>query len=200
MQLAERAAVAEQTQLLAFDRQNHMGASDTSAASLTAAIREEAEALLADKRVVQVGRSAAWYEHAADEGAAQRSTECGGRIAFWLPITASEAQRLVFGKMTCLLAAMRSARGTAAGWYEGGVGYSQRPGLTRPPAAILRLKGPRHSELCYLGTWHLQEMKAFWLLSKTPQAQGLVYKPDMDTRCPARGARVRFNDLIILRF
>ena len=45
--------MADQTQLLAFDRQNHMGASDSSAASLTAAIREEAEALLADKRVVE---------------------------------------------------------------------------------------------------------------------------------------------------
>ena len=53
VQLAERAAVAEQTQLLAFDRQNHMGVSSASAASLSAAIREEAEALLADKRVVE---------------------------------------------------------------------------------------------------------------------------------------------------
>ena len=53
MQVAERQAVADQTQLLAFDRQNHMGASDSSAASLTAAIREEAEALLATKRVVE---------------------------------------------------------------------------------------------------------------------------------------------------
>ena len=44
--------MAEQTQLLAFDRQNHMGVSSDSAASLSAAIREEAEALLADKRVV----------------------------------------------------------------------------------------------------------------------------------------------------
>ena len=52
VQLAERAAVAEQTQLLAFDRQNHMGVSSDSAASLSAAICEEAEALLADKRVV----------------------------------------------------------------------------------------------------------------------------------------------------
>ena len=44
--------MAEQTQLLAFDRQNHMGVSSDSAASLSAAIREEAEALLSDKRVV----------------------------------------------------------------------------------------------------------------------------------------------------
>ena len=44
--------MAEQTQLLAFDRQNHMGASGASAKNLSAAIREEAEAMLSDKRVV----------------------------------------------------------------------------------------------------------------------------------------------------
>lgn len=51
-QAAERAAVAEQTQLLAFDRQNHMGASTASARNLSTAIQEEAEAMLTDKRVV----------------------------------------------------------------------------------------------------------------------------------------------------
>ena len=49
---AERQAVANQTQLLAFDRQNHMGASDGMAATIRAAIQEEAEAMLADKRTV----------------------------------------------------------------------------------------------------------------------------------------------------
>ena len=51
-QAAERQAVASQTQLLAFDRQNHMGASDSMAATIRAAIQEEAEAMLADKRTV----------------------------------------------------------------------------------------------------------------------------------------------------
>ena len=41
-----------QTQLLAFDRQNHMGASDSLAKSLKKAIKEEAEAMLNDKKVV----------------------------------------------------------------------------------------------------------------------------------------------------
>lgn len=51
-QLSEREAVEVQTQLLAFDRQNHMGASDSLAKSLKKAIKEEAEAMLNDKKVV----------------------------------------------------------------------------------------------------------------------------------------------------
>jgi len=52
VQLTEREAVEVQTQLLAFDRQNHMGASDSLAKSLKKAIKEEAEAMLTEKKVV----------------------------------------------------------------------------------------------------------------------------------------------------
>ena len=41
-----------QTKLLAFDRQNHMGASDKAAGQISDAIRQEAEAQLAEKKVV----------------------------------------------------------------------------------------------------------------------------------------------------
>lgn len=41
-----------QTKLLAFDRQNHMGASNKAAGQISDAIRQEAEAQLADKKVV----------------------------------------------------------------------------------------------------------------------------------------------------
>ena len=51
-QESERDAVKAQTQLLAFDRQNHMGASDVVARTLKKAIQEEAEAMLSDKKVV----------------------------------------------------------------------------------------------------------------------------------------------------
>ena len=51
MQLTEREAIEVQTQLLAFDRQNHMGASDNLAKSLKKAIKEEAEAMLNEKKV-----------------------------------------------------------------------------------------------------------------------------------------------------
>jgi nitric oxide synthase-interacting protein len=44
--------VEVQTQLLAFDRQNRMGASDSMAKNLKKAIQEEAEAMLSDKKVV----------------------------------------------------------------------------------------------------------------------------------------------------
>ena len=44
--------MADQTKLLAFDKQNHMGASDKQAKFLSAAIRDEAEAMLKSKKVV----------------------------------------------------------------------------------------------------------------------------------------------------
>ena len=52
MQEEERLAVADRTKLLAFDKQNHMGASDKSARTLSAAIQDEAEILLKRKKVV----------------------------------------------------------------------------------------------------------------------------------------------------
>ncbi len=52
LQVTEREAVEMQTQLLAFDRQNHMGASDALAKSLKKAIKEEAEAMLNEKKVI----------------------------------------------------------------------------------------------------------------------------------------------------
>lgn len=51
-QETEREAVEAQTHLLAFDRQNHMGASDTAACTLKRAIQKEAELMLSDKKVV----------------------------------------------------------------------------------------------------------------------------------------------------
>ena len=42
----------DQTKLLAFDKQNHMGASHKSAQSLSKAIQREAESILNDKRVM----------------------------------------------------------------------------------------------------------------------------------------------------
>ena len=52
VQVAERDLVDQQAQLLAFDRQNHMGASDRQASNLQQAIAEEADAQMQEKRVV----------------------------------------------------------------------------------------------------------------------------------------------------
>ena len=52
LQVEERNAVDQQAQLLAFDRQNHMGASDRQASNLQLAIAEEADAQMQEKRVV----------------------------------------------------------------------------------------------------------------------------------------------------
>ncbi len=43
-------------------------------------------------------------------------------------------------------------------------------------------------------------MRAFWLPSKTPEAQRLLEKPDMNTYCPATGKKLRLKDLIPIRF
>ena len=46
----------------------------------------------------------------------------------------------------------------------------------------------------------LQEMKAFWLPSKTPEARQLVEKPEMDTICPATGKKLKLRDLTTVNF
>ena len=45
-----------------------------------------------------------------------------------------------------------------------------------------------------------QEMKAFWLPSKTPESAAMLDKPDMNTFCPASGKKLRLKDLTPVRF
>lgn len=52
VQADEREQIDAQAQLLAFDRRNHAGASEALASNLQLAIREEAEELLSEKRVI----------------------------------------------------------------------------------------------------------------------------------------------------
>ncbi|KAK9832517.1 hypothetical protein WJX81_004354 [Elliptochloris bilobata] len=80
----ERQAVLQQTSLLAFDRQNHMGASDGHAQSLSMAIQAEAEAMLAEKKVVS---SAITIQENAEKMKEMR--------AFWLPSKTPEARALL---------------------------------------------------------------------------------------------------------
>ena len=46
----------------------------------------------------------------------------------------------------------------------------------------------------------VQEMKAFWLPSKTPEARAALAKPSLDTICPATGKKLRLKDLITVNF
>ena len=46
----------------------------------------------------------------------------------------------------------------------------------------------------------MQEMKAFWLPSKTPEARAALEKPSLDTICPATGKKLRLKDLITVNF
>lgn len=46
----------------------------------------------------------------------------------------------------------------------------------------------------------LQEMKAFWLPSKTPEARQLAERPQMDTICPATGKKLKLKDLTTVNF
>ncbi|KAL6769034.1 hypothetical protein ACKKBF_B17225 [Auxenochlorella protothecoides x Auxenochlorella symbiontica] len=76
----EKAAIEAEAAVLAFDRQNHAGASAGAAARLTASIAAEADALLADKRVA----SGAVNIRAHGERMAEMR-------AFWLPSKTPEA-------------------------------------------------------------------------------------------------------------
>ncbi|KAK9847790.1 hypothetical protein WJX84_006659 [Apatococcus fuscideae] len=78
---SERQAVETHTKLLAFDRQNHMGASDRAAGNIRDAIRQEAEAQLADKRVVTGAVNIRENENKIKE-----------MKAFWLPSKAPDTR------------------------------------------------------------------------------------------------------------
>lgn len=45
-----------------------------------------------------------------------------------------------------------------------------------------------------------QEMKAFWVPSKAPDARQVLAKPDTATYCPASGKKLRLKDLIAVKF
>ena len=46
----------------------------------------------------------------------------------------------------------------------------------------------------------MQEMKAFWVPSKAPDARQVLAKPDGSTFCPASGKKLRLKDLIPVKF
>lgn len=77
VQVDERNAVDQQAQLLAFDRQNHMGASDRLASNLQLAIAEEADAQMQDKRVVNSAVNIAENKHKMKVGLLHGRSESG---------------------------------------------------------------------------------------------------------------------------
>ena len=96
-----------------------------------------------------------------------------------------------------VLDAVQDARGTHLGRQAGpGDAVSSQRGqvtLQGPDRPIL----PADDKLICCS---MQEMKAFWMPSKTPEARILVDKPDQETRCPASGVKLRFKELTILKF
>ncbi|DBA91103.1 hypothetical protein WJX77_006701 [Trebouxia sp. C0004] len=80
----ERNAVDQQAQLLAFDRQNHMGASDRQASNLQLAIAEEADAQMQEKRVVN-----------SAVNIAENKTKMKEMKAFWVPSQGKEARQIL---------------------------------------------------------------------------------------------------------
>lgn len=134
----DKAAIEREAALLAFDRQNHAGASEGLTARLKQAIGEEAEALLADKRTAAGAVNIREHE---ERMKARRALEREG-------------------EGLCTIGA----------------------GGARPAAPAA---GPTPSAP---GAPALQEMRAFWLPSKTPEAKALLERPSMETLCPASGA------------
>lgn len=80
----EKEAIDREAALLAFDRQNHMGASESLAARLKETISEEAEALLAEKRTA-----------ASAVNIKQNEDRMKEMRAFWLPSKTPEARALL---------------------------------------------------------------------------------------------------------
>lgn len=81
---ADKKAIEAEAAVLAFDRQNHMGASDALAVRLRETISEEAEALLADKRVASGAVNIRENEDRIKE-----------MKAFWLPSQAPEVKAML---------------------------------------------------------------------------------------------------------
>lgn len=81
---AERSAIEQEAALLAFDRQNHAGASRELTDKLRQAVSEEAEALLADKR------TATSAINIKDNEARMKAMR-----AFWVPSQTPESSRRV---------------------------------------------------------------------------------------------------------
>lgn len=81
---AERDAIEKEASLLAFDRRNHAGASDTLASQLREAVTEEAEAMLAEKRTTSGA------VNIKDNEARMKEMR-----AFWLPSQTSDAAATV---------------------------------------------------------------------------------------------------------
>lgn len=96
------------------------------------------------------------------------------------------------------------------GWLDlwvgrGGRGRLGKPGFTsskHPPPSLAR--APRRIRLGVPtrpspplppppSLEHPQEMRAFWLPGKTPEAKVVLEKPDMGTTCPASGAKLKLK-------
>jgi nitric oxide synthase-interacting protein len=81
---AERDAVEKEASLLAFDRRNHAGASDTLASQLHDAVTEEAEALMAEKHTTS-----------SVNNIKDNEARMVGMKSFWVPSQGKEAAETV---------------------------------------------------------------------------------------------------------
>ncbi|KAG7667570.1 hypothetical protein Ndes2526B_g03573 [Nannochloris sp. 'desiccata'] len=81
---AERDAVEKEASLLAFDRRNHAGASETLASQLRDAVTEEAEALMADKHTTR-----------SVNNIKDNEARMVGLKSFWVPSQSKEAAEVV---------------------------------------------------------------------------------------------------------
>mmetsp|Transcript_32152 Transcript_32152/g.82337 ORF Transcript_32152/g.82337 Transcript_32152/m.82337 type:complete len:321 (-) Transcript_32152:241-1203(-) len=61
-------------------------------------------------------------------------------------------------------------------------------------------KGAKSSGNIASNAERLKEMKAYWLPSKTPEAQAQLEKPSSDVLCPNTGKKLRIKELIPLKF
>jgi len=144
------------------------------------------ENLLAQKKE-RAKEHAAW--RAQEEEDARRSAEASA--------AAREHQLETFhrvnhgGAAADEAAAAAAAAATAAAAAAAGEAVSPTAGGNSGAASVAATHFDRD---------RMDSMKAFWLPSKTPEAEKRVEKPSGDCLCPATGKKLRLKDLVSVKF
>jgi hypothetical protein len=169
-----------------------MGASEALAAKLKQTINEEAEVLMAEKRTAAGAVNIKTNEERMKVGGR-------GRVDGW-----GRAE----GRACCSCLAPRARQEPCPSWQRGGEGSARdgrahrKGGACNSATTACRLpsiSGSHHASP-HAACACSQEVAAFWVPGKGPEAKALLDKPDMSTLCPASGDKLKLKDLVTVRF
>jgi hypothetical protein len=162
-----------------------MGASEALAAKLKQTINEEAEVLMAEKRTAAGAVNIKTNEERMKVGGR-------GRVDGW-----GRAE----GRACCSCLAPRARQEPCPSWQRGGEGSARdgrahrKGGACNSATTACRLpsiSGSHHASP-HAACACSQEVAAFWVPGKGPEAKALLDKPDMSTLCPASGDKLKLK-------